>query len=86
MPFGVFLMGLTGVPLGAQMRLRGRAKGIAVSLLVFLSYYVFMGGMRNVCEAGGMHPLVGLWLPNAFLLAACCYLMKRVSAGRPLMG
>lgn len=85
LPFGVFLMGLTGVPLGAQMRLRGRAKGIAVSLLIFLSYYVFIGGMRNVSEAGGMHPMVGMWLPNAFLLAACCYLMKRVASGRPLM-
>lgn len=84
LPFGVFLMGLTGAPLGAQTRLRGRAKGIAVSLLVFLSYYVFMGGMRNICEAGGMHPMVGLWLPNVFLLAACCYLLKRVASGRPL--
>jgi lipopolysaccharide export system permease protein len=86
LPFGVFLMGLTGAPLGAQTRLRGRAKGIAVSLLVFLSYYVFMGGMRNICEAGGMHPMVGLWLPNVFLLAACCYLLKRVASDRPLMG
>jgi lipopolysaccharide export system permease protein len=85
LPFGVFLMGLTGVPLGAQMRLRGRGKGIAVSLLVFIFYYVFMGGMRNVCEAGGMHPMVGLWLPNVFLLASCCYLMRRVAAGRPLV-
>ena len=85
LPFGVFLMGLIGAPLGAQMRLRGRAKGIAVSVLVFLSYYVFMGGMRNVCEAGGIDPMVGLWLPNAFLLAACCYLLKRVASGRPLM-
>jgi lipopolysaccharide export system permease protein len=86
LPFGVFLMGLTGAPLGAQTRLRGRAKGIAVSLLVFLSYYVFMGGMRNICEAGGMHPMVGLWLPNVFLLVACCYLLKRVASGRPLLG
>ncbi len=85
LPFGVFLMGLTGAPLGAQMRLKGRAKGITVSLLVFLSYYVFMGGMRNICEAGGIHPMVGLWLPNVFLLAACGYLMKRVASGQPLM-
>jgi lipopolysaccharide export system permease protein len=85
LPFGVFLMGLTGAPLGAQMRLKGRAKGIAVSLLVFLSYYVFMGGMRNICEAGGIHPMVGLWLPNVFLLAACGFLMKRVASGQPLM-
>jgi lipopolysaccharide export system permease protein len=80
-PIGVFLMGLTGAPLGAQMRIRGRAKGIAVSLVVFLLYYVFMGGMRNVCEAGGMPPLVGMWLPNVFLLVACCCLMKRVASG-----
>jgi lipopolysaccharide export system permease protein len=85
LPFGVFLMGLTGVPLGAQIRLRGRAKGIAVSLIVFLFYYVFMGGMRNVCEAGGINPMVGLWLPNVFLLASCCYLMKRVASGEPLL-
>jgi lipopolysaccharide export LptBFGC system permease protein LptF len=84
LPFGVFLMGLTGAPLGAQMRLRGRSKGIAVSLIVFLLYYVFMGGMRNVCEVGGIDPVVGLWLPNVLLLASCCYLMKRVASGEPL--
>ena len=83
LPFGVFLMGLTGAPLGAQTRLRGRAKGIAVSLLVFLSYYVFMGGMRNICEAGGMHPMAGSVAAECFFARSMLLSSEEGGFGSP---
>ena len=76
-PFAVFLMGLIGAPLGAQLRAGGRLVGIVASLLVFLSYYLMLVGMRNIGESGFLNPAVGSWLPVFFLSCACLYLMKR---------
>jgi lipopolysaccharide export LptBFGC system permease protein LptF len=76
-PFAVFLMGLIGAPLGAQLRAGGRLVGIVVSLLVFLSYYLLLVGMRNIGGTGFLSPAVGSWTPVFFLFCACLYLMKR---------
>lgn len=76
-PFAVFLMGLIGAPLGAQLRAGGRLVGIVVSLLIFLSYYLLLVGVRNIGETGFLSPAVGSWFPVFFLLCACLYLMKR---------
>jgi len=76
-PFAVFLMGLIGAPLGAQLRAGGRLVGIVVSLLIFLFYYLLLVGVRNIGETGFLSPAVGSWFPVFFLLCACLYLMKR---------
>jgi lipopolysaccharide export system permease protein len=76
-PFAVFLMGLIGAPLGAQLRAGGRLVGIVVSLLIFLFYYLLLVGVRSIGETGFLSPAVGSWLPVLFLLSACLYLMKR---------
>jgi len=76
-PFAVFLMGLIGAPLGAQLRAGGRLVGIVVSLLVFLSYYLLLVGMRNIGGTGFLSPAVGAWTPVFFLFCACLYLIKR---------
>jgi lipopolysaccharide export LptBFGC system permease protein LptF len=76
-PFAVFLMGLIGAPLGAQLRAGGRLVGIVVSLMIFLVYYLLLVGVRSIGETGFLNPAVGSWLPVVFLLSACLYLMKR---------
>jgi len=76
-PFAVFLMGLIGAPLGAQLRAGGRLVGIVVSLMIFLVYYLLLVGVRSIGETGFLSPAVGSWLPVLFLLSACLYLMKR---------
>jgi len=76
-PFAVFLMGLIGAPLGAQLRVGGRLVGIVVSLMIFLFYYLLLVGVRSIGETGFLSPAVGSWLPVLFLLSACLYLMKR---------
>jgi lipopolysaccharide export system permease protein len=76
-PSAVFLMGLIGAPLGAQLRSGGRFVGIVVSLVIFLFYYLLLLGVRNIGETGLLSPVVGSWLPAFFLFCACLYLMRR---------
>ncbi len=84
LPVGVFLMALIGMPLGARIRSRGRSKGIGLSLVVFLVYYFCFAGMKNLCEANIISPLIGVWLPDLFLLALGLWLLKRVANEKPV--
>jgi len=83
-PLAVFLMGIIGVPLGAQLRARGRSAGIGVSLLVFLIYYMCLAGMKSICESGTIPPTFGIWIPDLFLLISCIYLLRRVAHERSI--
>ena len=83
-PIAVFLMGIIGVPLGAQLRARGRSVGIGLGLGVFLIYYTCLAGMRSLCETGAISPAFGVWIPDLFLLVSCIYLLKRVANERPI--
>jgi len=82
LPIAVFLMGVIGVPLGAHMRGRGRPAGIGLSLIVFLAYYLFIAGVKNICETGAVSPWIGAWVPDAFLLLSSVYLLRRVAGER----
>jgi len=83
-PLAVFFMGIIGAPLGAQMRARGRSEGIGVSLVVFLSYYICLAGMRSICETGFISPSIGMWFPALFLLFCCIYLLRLSARQRSL--
>jgi len=75
-PIAVFLMGIIGVPLGAQLREGGRTFGIGISLIVFFIYYMCLAGSRSICEAGIISPKLGVWIPVLFLLCSCLYLLR----------
>jgi lipopolysaccharide export system permease protein len=83
-PVAVFLMGVIGVPLGAQLRARGRSVGIGLSLVVFIFYYVCLAGMRSICETGVIPPALGVWIPDLFLLFISMYFIRRVANERPI--
>jgi lipopolysaccharide export system permease protein len=80
-PLAVFLIGIAGAPLGAQIRAQGRTKGIVVSLLLFLSYYVILMSVRYMCQSGSITPAFGVWLPVIFLLMIVILLIM-ASSGR----
>ena len=84
LPVAVLFLGIIGVPLGTHMRSRSFSFGIGVGLVVFLVYYMIFMGMRSVCETGEVSPLVGMWLPNVFLLVSCVYLFRHVANEKPL--
>ena len=83
-PCAVFLMGLIGVPLGAQLRAGGRFVGIVVSFVVFLLYYLMLAGFRSIGETGVVSPALGLWIPVLFLLFGCVWLMRRAAKERTI--
>jgi lipopolysaccharide export LptBFGC system permease protein LptF len=83
-PFAVFLMGMIGAPLGAQLRAGGRFAGIVISLLIFGIYYLFQATMRGLLESGFLSPYISAWLPDLFLLASCAFLMKRAGEERSI--
>lgn len=85
MPLAVLLMGLIGVPLGSQIKARGRLAGGALGLGVFLMYYIFWGGFRSLSEAGVIAPEVGPWVPVFLLFVSGVYLMRRAAGERPLL-
>ena len=77
MPLAVFFMGLLGVPLGAQLRSTALSTGIGVSLGVFMLYYLCLAGARSICETGIVSPLIGVFIPDIFLITAFFVLIRR---------
>jgi lipopolysaccharide export system permease protein len=83
-PLAVFLMGLIGMPLGAQIKTRSRFHGIVISLFIFLIYYFSLAGVRSVGETGAISPLLGSWLPVLLLFILCCFLIYRAANERSI--
>ena len=83
-PLAVVLMGLIGMPLGAQIKSRSRFHGIVISLVIFLIYYLSLAGVRSIGETGAISPLFGSWLPVLFLFILCCYLIYRAANERSI--
>lgn len=81
-PLSIFLIGMIGAPLGAHVKAQGRTKGIVISLFIFLGFYVFMSGIRYVCEIGIISPSIGVWIPVFFLLLTGIYLLVRSAQNR----
>lgn len=82
-PMGILFIGIIGAPLGARVREGGRTRGIVISLLVFLVYYICLTGVRYACEMGHLSPYAGVWVPVFFLLLTCSYLMLGIGNYRP---
>ncbi|MDM7918280.1 MAG: LptF/LptG family permease [Methanosarcina sp.] len=85
LPLAVFLIGIAGAPLGAQIGAQGRTKGIIISLILFLSYYVILMSVRYMCESGSVDPALAVWLPVIFLLMIVIFLLM-ASSGRFFYG
>ena len=83
-PLAVFFMGIIGVPLGAQIRGRGRSTGIGISLMVFSLFYLILMIIRSVCSTGTLSPVYGVWIPDLFLIVSVIYLLRRAANERPI--
>jgi len=81
-PLSIIFMGIIGVPLGAQIRTRGRTTGIGISLVVFSAYYLFLTAIRSICSSGAISPAFGVWLPDIFLILFSIALLRRASRER----
>lgn len=83
-PLAVFLMGIIGMPLGAQLKVAGRSGGVGVSLSIFLVYYMCLAGAKSISETGAVPPLIAMWVPNSFLTALCILLFWFAAKEKPI--
>lgn len=63
-PFACLIFGLIGAPLGIRKSRSGKSAGIAIALLVFLVYYVFLAIGMNLSKTGQLAPTLAYWIPN----------------------
>jgi lipopolysaccharide export system permease protein len=83
-PFGVFIFGLVGLPLGVQRTQSGRSWGFALCAFVFLFYYVLYCLGKNLGVSGIISPSLAAWFPNITLGAFGVYLLIKTARESPL--
>lgn len=77
-PFACLIFGLIGAPLGIRRGRSGKSAGIAIALLVFLLYYIVVGGATNLAETGTFPPPLAFWIPNvAMAVASLIFVFKK---------
>jgi len=69
-PFTCLILGLIGLPLGLMRRAKGRSWGIALSIAVFMVYYILLFVSDSLGETGKLNPVLSMWIPNMVLGAA----------------
>jgi lipopolysaccharide export LptBFGC system permease protein LptF len=76
------LLALMGVPLGMQPSRAVRARGLSVSLLVILGYYVLYSAALALARRGVVNAAIAMWIPDALVAAAVCVMLARAAADR----
>lgn len=66
-PFACLLLGLIGLPLGLMMTAKGRSWGIALSIVIFVIYYILLSATDSLGETGKLNPFLAIWIPNMVL-------------------
>lgn len=87
-PFAALIFPLLAVPLGLQPVRAVRSRGLAVSLVIILVYYLLLTG-GDALAANRILPVpVAIWMPNAILTTAGVFLFARAAreARSPLEG
>jgi lipopolysaccharide export system permease protein len=83
-PFGVFIFGLVGLPLGMQRTQAGRSWGFVLCSFVFLLYYVLYCFGKNLGASGIISPPLAAWFPNITLGTLGVYLLVKTARESPL--
>ena len=74
-PFACILFVLLGAPLGVMAKRGGFAVSTSLSFGFFLLYYVLLIGGEELADRNQVSAAMGMWVPNAVLLAVALYLM-----------
>ena len=78
-PLACLLLGLIGLPLGLMVRTKGRSWGIALSIAIFMTYYILLSAADSLGETGKLNPLLAIWIPDIVLGAATFMLFWRTT-------
>ena len=73
-PFACILFVLLGAPLGVMAKRGGFAISTSLSFGFFLLYYVLLIGGEELADRNQVSAAMGMWVPNAVLLAVALYL------------
>jgi lipopolysaccharide export system permease protein len=76
LPVACLIMALIGVTLGTHWK-SGRSWGVAIALVVFITYYLMFSMSWNYGDTGYYPPLLGVWLPNLVFLLVGLELFRR---------
>ncbi len=85
LPTACMVFGLLALPLGFSNARGGRSAGFAISLGVFLIYYVLLSSGEDLARKGAMPAWLSVWLPNMALLVLGLFLLARRNRDKSLM-
>ncbi|MEE2657732.1 MAG: LptF/LptG family permease [Candidatus Latescibacterota bacterium] len=79
---------LLGAPVGSFVRSRGAAVAVAVSLVFFFAYWMFLIGGEELADRGFVAPAVAMWAPNTVFGGLGLLLLRAATLDRsfPLIG
>jgi lipopolysaccharide export system permease protein len=78
-PFACLIFGLIGLPLGLMMGAKSRSHGVALSIIIFVFYYMLMTAADSFGKTGTLHPVLAAWMPNLILGAVMVVLIWRAA-------
>jgi lipopolysaccharide export system permease protein len=85
-PFAAIVFALIGVPLGLQPVRAVRSRGLAVSLVIILSYYLMLSAAETLATQGRAPVTLALWTPNLVLASIGAVLFFRQAQETSLPG
>jgi lipopolysaccharide export system permease protein len=63
-PFACFVAVIIGLPMAIRFGKKGRAMGMALSVVTFFLYYVMLQAASAFGSTGRINPFVASWMPN----------------------
>ncbi|MFN2425672.1 MAG: LPS export ABC transporter permease LptF [Candidatus Binatia bacterium] len=85
LPAAALLLPFVGVPLGAVGRRGVKSRGLLLSTIVVLVYYLLLTGAVTVAREQMLPTAVAMWLPDVLLATLAVVLFRRVAAEKPLV-
>lgn len=77
---------LVGAPVGALTRARGAAVSVAVSLVFFFAFWMFLIGGEELADRGFVAPGIAMWMPNTVFTIVGLLLTRSAILDVPLLG
>ena len=85
LPAACLVFGLLALPLGFNNSRGGRSSGFAISLGVFVIYYVLLNSGEDIARNGAVAPWLAVWFPNIALLVVGLLLLTRRNRDKSLL-
>lgn len=84
-PFAALVFAVIGVPLGLQPVRAVRSRGLAVSLVIILSYYLMLSAAETLATQGKAPVALAMWTPNLVLasIGVVLFVRQAQEAARP---